>query len=46
VFVHISSVHQLNCGDLIKGDTVAYDIITNRHGKPQAANLRIIAEAT
>jgi CspA family cold shock protein len=43
VFVHISAVRQSNCGDIDKGDTVAYEIVTRK--KPMAANLRIIAEA-
>jgi CspA family cold shock protein len=40
VFVHISAVERAGVGNLVEGQKVTYDIVTER-GKASAANLQM-----
>jgi hypothetical protein len=40
VFVHVTSLQKSGCGIIIKGDTVTYDIITNRNASREHSHYR------
>jgi CspA family cold shock protein len=46
VFVHVSALQASGCPNLLKGDTVSYELGPGgRNGRQMAVNLRIVCEA-